>query len=250
MASFEEVAAALDQVLGTADRAREALAQAGRLVEEAADLLEDVAYGAGHLEDDFNQTVQAWRDVAAGAAELAQVITAGCRVTEQYRKPLQGDLSVRSPEEPVLRTHLPKSTSQAVSTPVPSLDGAWIEEQRSQLPTYVTSGIYRDEDGNADLVQSGQEPDGEHLAIGAHLQPLGFPMGGKGRVAATEHVEVKVAWRQRNAGITHTDVVINNELCVGLYSCRNVLPYVLLPGQTMTVHGPVESETFTGRVLP
>ncbi|SMD22648.1 DddA-like double-stranded DNA deaminase toxin [Lentzea albidocapillata] len=245
MASFEEIAAGLDQVTNKADQANGALAQAEQLANEAADLLEGVMYGAGHLENDFNQAVRAWLDVAAGAAGLAQVVAAGCLGVEQYRKTLQGDVPARS-----LATHPPDSTSQAVPKPVPPPENEWIEHQRSQLPSYITSGIYRDEDGNADLVQSGQEPDGEHLAIGAHLTPLGFPMGGKGRVAATEHVEVKVAWRQRKAGIAHTELVINNELCVGLYSCRNALPYVLLPGQTMTVHGPVESETFTGRSLP
>ncbi|MEU7481713.1 hypothetical protein AB0A63_37455 [Lentzea sp. NPDC042327] len=46
-------------------------------------------------------------------------------------------------------------------------------------------------------------------------------------MAAAEHVEIKVAWRQRNAGISHTEPVVNNEL----YSCANLLPYVLYLGK-------------------
>ncbi len=39
-----------------------------------------------------------------------------------------------------------------------------------------------------------------------------------------EHVEGKVAWRQRNSGVDHVELVVNNEMCQGMYSCRKLVP--------------------------
>ncbi|MGZ3144980.1 DddA-like double-stranded DNA deaminase toxin [Lentzea chajnantorensis] len=42
-------------------------------------------------------------------------------------------------------------------------------------------------------------------------------------------------------------MVVNNRLCEGRLSCFELLPHVLLPGQTLVVHDPVRSYTFHGR---
>ncbi|MBB4963466.1 DddA-like double-stranded DNA deaminase toxin [Saccharothrix violaceirubra] len=46
------------------------------------------------------------------------------------------------------------------------------------------------------------------------------------------------------------DLVVNSVVCQGRYSCATVIPDILLPGQTLTIHDPVGSETLTGRNEP
>ncbi|WP_197288488.1 DddA-like double-stranded DNA deaminase toxin [Nocardia sp. NRRL S-836] len=101
---------------------------------------------------------------------------------------------------------------------------SWAEQQREKLPSYITRDIYVDEDGNTELVQSGQEPDGEHIALGTHLRAQGYPEGRYGRVTASEHVETKVAWRQRNARVAHVEVVVNSVMCRDNIRARRSFP--------------------------
>ncbi|MDX8037565.1 hypothetical protein SK803_45850 [Lentzea sp. BCCO 10_0856] len=84
------------------------------------------------------------------------------------------------------------------AAPLPA--ATWVERHRGQLPSYVTSGFYRDEDGHSDLVQSGGESNGEDRAIAQHLVDIGrvrprtFP-------TTAQHVETKVGWRMRVSGV-------------------------------------------------
>ncbi|KOV83749.1 DddA-like double-stranded DNA deaminase toxin [Nocardia sp. NRRL S-836] len=91
-----------------------------------------------------------------------------------------------------------------------------------------------------------REPDEEHDRINDHLIQLGIGRPGAS-VEASKHVEVKVAWRMRQRGMDHVELVVNNELCNGTLSCSRLLPYVLGPDQTLTVHDPVRSREFRGR---
>ena len=246
MATFEEIAAGLERVAGKAGEANAALAQAGQLADEAATLLTEVMQGSGSLEDEFNQAVQAWINVAKGTAELSEIVAAGCRGVEGYRKALQGDAPAQPPAQPGSSTPPPTRTPSTASASA-SPESTWAERQREQLPTYVTSGYYRDQEGNSDVVQSGQDAQGEHQEIAEHLRAEGFPPTGPGRVTTGEHVEGKVAWRLRNSGDTHVDLVINFPMCAGPYSCKNLVPFILKPGQSMTVHDPMKTRTFHGR---
>ena len=237
MASFEEVSAELNRVVTKSEELAAALERAGQLADEAAQLLTAVMQGAGQLEGEFGQAVQHWAEVTKRAAELSQAVTAVRQGVESCRETVQGDQSSPGPAGPMASTRqipvLPPTT--------------WIERQREQLPSYVTSGFYRDEDGHSDLVQSGAEPNGEDRAIAQHLVGIGrvrprtFP-------TAAQHVETKVGWRMRVSGVQRAEVVVNNQLCEGPLSCFELLPLVLLPGQTLVVHDPVRSHTFHGRV--
>lgn len=51
----------------------------------------------------------------------------------------------------------------------------------------------------------------------------------------------------RLGGVKHAELVVNNELCNGALSCAQLLPFVLGPGQTLTVHDPVRSRVFRGK---
>jgi nucleic acid/nucleotide deaminase of polymorphic system toxin len=125
-------------------------------------------------------------------------------------------------------------------------ESSWIERQRDQLPTYITSGFYRDEDGNSDLVQSGSESSGEDRAIARHLIERGLARP-RGSATVPQHVETKVGWRMRQSGVQRAELIVNNRVCEGMLSCTEVLPEVLLPGQTLVVHDPVGSYAFHGR---
>ncbi|SDP06966.1 DddA-like double-stranded DNA deaminase toxin [Lentzea jiangxiensis] len=243
---FEEIADGLDRVLSKADETNAALLRAGGLADEAAKLLTEVMRGSDHLEEEFTLAVQAWSEVVNRVAELSEIIARGCRRVESYRETLRGVGSTLQPALPGQAAPPSATTVPTVAARTP-LEPTWAERQREQLPTYVTSGFYRDPDGNSDVVQSGQDAWGEHHAIAEHLRAEGFPPTGPGRVTIGEHVEGKVAWRLRTSGDTHVDLVVNFPMCAGPYSCRNLLPFILKPGQSMTVHDPMKTRTFHGR---
>ncbi|WP_394621277.1 DddA-like double-stranded DNA deaminase toxin [Lentzea sp. JNUCC 0626] len=248
MATFEEIAAGLDRVVSKADEANAALAQAGELADEAAALLAEVMQGSGSLEYEFDQVMQAWLSVATGAVELSEIVAAGCRTVEEYRRTLQGDAPTQPPAQPSQPSPAPARGSPSASPPMPP-NADWIEQQRAALPTYVTSGFFRDDDGHSDLVQSGDAASAEVRAIAKHVADLGLIRPGSTPWVAS-HVEAKVAWRMREATVQHVrhaEVVINNVICRGELGCDELLPDILLPGQTLVVHDPKGSHTFRGR---
>lgn len=57
---------------------------------------------------------------------------------------------------------------------------------------------------------------------------------------------MKAAVRARRDGATHTEVVLNNVPCRGIYGCDQLLPILLPSGYSLTVHGPNYRKTFTG----
>lgn len=118
------------------------------------------------------------------------------------------------------------------------------------MPAYdgKTAGRYVDPDGYTEDVRSGYEIDGEHQQISEHLFRRGYPPSPPGaRVTLGVHVEAKVAWRMRNGGVRHVELVVNNRRCRGPYSCRELLPEILLPGQTLVVHAPRTTRVYRGR---
>lgn len=236
MASFEEVSAELSRVVAKSEEVAAALEQAGQLADEAVQLLTAVMRGAGQLEDEFGRAVQQWSEAATRAAELSQAVTAIRQCVESYRRTLEVDRASSNATGPTASAGPPSSLPPTT----------WIERQRAQLPTYVTGGFHCDEEGHGDLVQSGAEPNGEDRAIAQHLVAIGrvrprtFP-------TAARHVEIKVGWRMRISGVRRAEVVVDNRLCEGPLSCFELLPLLLLPGQTLVVHDPVRSHTFHGK---
>lgn len=131
MATFEEIAAGLNRVVNKADETTAALAQAGQLADEAAELLTDVRQGSGHLEEEFNHAVQAWSEVAKGVAELSEIVAAGCQGVESYLRTIQGDASARTPAVPGPSTPEP-STAPTSTAPTPApTESTWVDQQRA-----------------------------------------------------------------------------------------------------------------------
>lgn len=221
------------------DQLEAALLAAWDLVQEATDQLGSSGSGSAQ-EYEFSQAVGRWTDVAEGTSSLLDLVST---IRTQIERLLHGLVGDGSPHEPM--KDQPPKPPEAGADPPP--EKTWAERQREQLPKYITSGIYVDPDGNTEIVQSGQDVDGIHQQVADHLRGLGFPASPKGRVTTGEHVEGKVAWRQRNSGVDHVELVVNNEMCQGMYSCRKLVPFILRPGQTLVIHDPVTSRVFHGR---
>ncbi len=187
--------------------------------------------------------MDATRGASGLAAEADQVCGAWDHVIRECAEAINHLARLRSKIDEQSRSLAGRASPTSVST----THKRWIERQRQQLPAYITSGFYRDKDGNTDVVQSGRDTGREHQDIADHLRKEGFPPGGVGGVTVGEHVEGKVAWRLRNSGERYAELVINNVMCGGPFSCKKLLPYILRPGQTMTVHDPVSTRTFHGR---
>lgn len=101
------------------------------------------------------------------------------------------------------------------------------------------------------MVQSGDAASGEVRAIAKHVADLGLIRPGSTPWVAS-HVEAKVAWRMRKATTEHVknvELVINNVICQGDLACEELLPDILLPGQTLIVHDLKGTHTFHGRDL-
>jgi len=93
-------------------------------------------------------------------------------------------------------------------------------------------------------VSSGRDDDSRHAA--EVLQKLGVgPV--RGSLLSTEHVEVKLAARLRDATHKQVSLVINNTPCGGRYSCDRLLPQILKVGQALTLHWPGGKKTYNGK---
>lgn len=105
-----------------------------------------------------------------------------------------------------------------------------------------THGRSVDEHGKTSQEISGRDDDSAEvwrLLKAAGMSPTREP-------AATTHVEAKVAARMARRGIRHSELVVNNLPCRGLFGCDVLLPLILPEGCSLTVHGPNYRKTFTG----
>lgn len=100
-----------------------------------------------------------------------------------------------------------------------------------------TRGLWRGRDGTESGLVSGVDPyraQADELAKAKKIGDVPHAL------AITSHVEVKFAMFMRERGLLHETIVINNEVCEGDASCRELLGRFLPPGGTLTVFGPTE----------
>jgi hypothetical protein len=109
-----------------------------------------------------------------------------------------------------------------------------------------THGRWIDENGTEqDEIVSGNDADSERAI--AELTKLGLNPR-TGTLSVATHVEVKFAVRARQEEQQNATLIINNVPCrVGRFSCEQLLPNILRPGQQITVHWPGGRKTYTGR---
>ncbi|MFJ8966987.1 DddA-like double-stranded DNA deaminase toxin [Lentzea sp. NPDC102401] len=227
------MSAQLDQVTAKAEQAISALVQASELAEGAGELIESAIAGT-------TEETEAAR-VLAIFGNLQQEATA---LINALREALDRVARIRGTFD-VKPAAAPSGSGRASYSGRPLYE-SWAQQTRNQLPMHKTSGIWRDADGNSDLVQSGREEDGEHEKINENLIEQGLVKPNR-HVEVSKHVETKVAWRMRQSGVDRVELVVNMEVCDGSMSCRKFLPFLLGPGQTLVVHDPVSSHTFRGR---
>ncbi|KOV87929.1 DddA-like double-stranded DNA deaminase toxin [Nocardia sp. NRRL S-836] len=243
MTTLEEVVAALRNA---ADRAAAALAPlviAEELADEAAALIKSAGQGSSALETEVDQTAGQFARIKPGVSELLGLLNAAQKGISGIVAALMGDGSPVPAAAPAI-TPTPSPAISPAAGPEPS----WAQQQRPNLPSYITSGIYVDQDGHSDMVQSGSEPDGEHERINAFLIEQDLVTVPDGALATVSmHVEMKLAWRMREGDAHRVEVVINRVVCGGPMGCEELLEDVLPPGRELTVHDPVGSRVFRGR---
>jgi hypothetical protein len=205
------------------------LADALEAVEEACELVDQAANGSSQGE--FHQIVDWFRQVADGIDELQRKLSAIQRdVTDMANR-----LEAISPSGELL-----------VSSP-PTSGAPPGNDLLAKLPERVggkTSGIWVDEEGREHTLVSGEHDWQQARNLLAELR-IG-PARGALWVAA--HVEVKLAALLRHTTARHVTLAINNAPCDdGRWSCDRLLPRVLRPGQTVTIHWPAGTQTYRGK---
>ncbi|GDY33641.1 hypothetical protein GTS_52740 [Gandjariella thermophila] len=241
--SVGEIREALRRVTALVSEAIIALVAAEDGLRQAAETTHMLEFGSatGELHEAAQGYEHARQQVVA-AIQTAQAVIAAI---ERYPEYAPGDPVTARPSSP------PASRPDAVTRRAAqrSTLRSWVEEERSKLPGYVTSGRYFDPDGHGDVVQSGRASDGAHEKIADFLRENGFLLRSRGSPAMTKHVEAKVAWRMRETQdpALQVELVINNEMCVGPESCLEYLEDILFPGQVLIVHDPARRRVFRGR---
>jgi hypothetical protein len=76
-----------------------------------------------------------------------------------------------------------------------------------------------------------------------------------GRAARAADVEMKLAAYMAEHGVQHITVIINHSPCKGPFGCDTLVPILLPPGCTLTVHGVSERgqrmvKRYTGGAKP
>ncbi|WP_434450189.1 DddA-like double-stranded DNA deaminase toxin [Lentzea sp. E54] len=244
MATLEEVAAVLRNAADSAAKAVAPLIRAEELAEDAIDLIRSAGQGSSALEAEIEQAIGQFAQVKPEVAELLGLLDAAQKGIAGIVSALMGAGGAVPKASPAGASALPAASQTAETKPEPS----WAEQQRPNLPRYITSGIYVDQDGHSDIVQSGSEANGEHERINRFLIEEDLVFVPDGALATVSmHVEMKLAWRMRQGGARRVEVVINRDVCGGPMGCEELLEDVLLPGQELVVHDPVGSRVFHGR---
>jgi hypothetical protein len=245
--AVDELVAQVRQALSSLPTA--ALQQAAELLAEGHQTLAQVAIGSSSEE---------LQSAAAGLANPLPAVTSVAELVGRAKGLLEeyvNGLGVST--EPVAATGTPRPEAKSAERPAappPKPDGQRLTRDQAvklqeDLPPPVVSmsgqkthGRWIDEHGEAHEIVSGQDEDAAEAA--RLLREKGIPQ--RGDVTTTADVEQKIAARMVREGRKHVDVVLNNRPCRGVYGCDALLPVILPPGYTLTVHAPNYQKTFTG----
>jgi hypothetical protein len=107
-----------------------------------------------------------------------------------------------------------------------------------------TSGIWVGEDGVERPLVSGEHDWQQARGV---LAELGIGPA-RGTLWVASHVEVKLAAALRTLSAMRVTLAVNNVPCdEGRWSCDRLLPRILKPGQTVTIHWPGGQRTYRGK---
>uniref|UniRef100_UPI003F49A875 DddA-like double-stranded DNA deaminase toxin n=1 Tax=Amycolatopsis sp. CA-096443 TaxID=3239919 RepID=UPI003F49A875 len=138
------------------------------------------------------------------------------------------------------------ATGQPKPGPVPE---DRVDELRSELPPRVqprggqkTHGQWVSGSGGGDAGRIVSGRDDMEAEAAQFLKDQGV----RRMPSTVADVEVKLAVHMENRGITNATVAINNEVCVGPFSCDTLLPKILSQGSSLTVYGTMPDGQPTG----
>ncbi|CRK60278.1 hypothetical protein [Alloactinosynnema sp. L-07] len=243
--SVRNVASELARVLG--DLETLPLTQALDAIDQAQMVIANATRGSPQPE--ARQAVALMGHAKGQVRQVHQAVAMAKKLIHAYIAQLGIDES--GPVQSVATSQPVRSASLTTKREPLTRDEA--ESVRNTLPPQVpkpnpdgkkTHGKWFDGTGRAIPLASGYDDDAAEAW--RLLQSAGMPAIRE--PASTAHVEMKAAVRARKLGERHTEVVINNVPCRGIYGCDQLLPVLLPEGYSITVHGPNYRRTFTGGI--
>ncbi|WP_082860123.1 DddA-like double-stranded DNA deaminase toxin [Alloactinosynnema sp. L-07] len=222
---------------------------ARHLLEEAHLYLTQLAATSTHAE--MHQAAAGLLDAVTGLAEVEAALSSTRSVMQLFVATLIGDGS----KSASLLSRRPRATGES-SKPIADVPAASESDKRAaklleRLPVRgpkerKTSGYWVDDDGaeHGPLVSGHQDGYQEAVEL---LRALSIAPA-RGELWAAAHVEVKLAARLRSMTAKNVTLAINNQPCdTGPWSCDQLLPQVLRPGQRVTIYWPSGKQTYRGR---
>ncbi|MEV7548159.1 DddA-like double-stranded DNA deaminase toxin [Amycolatopsis sp. NPDC089917] len=202
-------------------------------------------------------TADTFAEVKVGVAE----VTAGSAISDLSRIYAEGEAQVRGMADHLegrvasINGYISRIGGGTASGPAPTqmrpeavkpetgtpgqVTTETIERLKRELPDPIkpddrgrkTHGRWVGQDGKVHETVSGRDDDAA-LAM-KQLQAKGIPR----KPLRTSDVEMKLAARMADKGITEATVIINNVPCEGVLSCDTLVPILLPDGSALTVHG-------------
>jgi nucleic acid/nucleotide deaminase of polymorphic system toxin len=243
--TIAELAAGVRAALAHVADARDAVVGVTGPVEEAGGRYAEL--GKGSTQRDLADAAASLRTAYDRCREAVAILDQAVARANTYLASIAGSLS---------SSHAEPTTT--VSRQPWQLTGEQVEKLRRELPPPITAaergtgrkthGRWVGGDGVIRTVVSGGGP----LARAADvtLRRLGYQP-----LYAADHAEMKLAtylrqrW-ERTGTPQHATIVQNNEPCFGEVGCGAILPVMLPPGCSLTVHAPNYRRTFTGGATP
>ena len=239
VSTLGEVIAQIREALRLSGDARQHLARAADLIEEATQLLAQACYGSTNPEAE--QALALLAQAEQGIAELYELLEQAENGVQRYLDHLGADTTVGTVTATAVDS---KRTGEQSDTPrervplSPSLTPARIERLRAELPPPVTSGAGQKThgrwiaaDGRVHAEMSGKdEKYDEALQLFKNMKVRRIP------VRASD-VEMKLAAHMRKNGIRSATLIINHVPCEGPLGCDALVSVILPKGYTLTVYG-------------
>ncbi|MEU4802782.1 DddA-like double-stranded DNA deaminase toxin [Actinosynnema sp. NPDC023587] len=237
--SIKDATAQLDAVLDKIDAARALLNLAADLIDEATAFFG--AAVAGTVASDALQALAWFGEAQQGIGSSFAALTAAEDAIRAYRTQLVGEPIATGPMvgETSPRENRSRSSGEPSTVPI-AVTPERVEELRRQLPPPVVSsagqkthGRWIDPNGNVHQEVSGKDEKSEEA-----LRFFEEEMKSRRIPVTVVDVEIKLAVHMRQQAMKSVTLVINNPPCRGPMGCSALIPVVLPPGYTMTVHGP------------
>ncbi|MEV6908056.1 DddA-like double-stranded DNA deaminase toxin [Amycolatopsis sp. NPDC051071] len=248
MSEIEAVAAALGAAVTALEQAEQAMQKAAEGFGESASHLGQAVYGTSDPEigalpglyDELGRSAeQAVSHFGTAKASISAYLEkigastkpANVEVKESKREDrprVRPGVHTTSPEgglsdderAQALRADLPPPVTERGQ----KTHGRWFANGSGEPAKEIVSGKHEPDPDDPDDVS--------YEAAQAHLTKLGY-----NRLAIASHVETRLAVRMARTSLRDVTVTLNHVPCPGPFGCDTVMPSVLPPGATLTVHG-------------